>query len=159
VKSVYSDISFPEEALPVNSFPDSEMNSAVSSIVALRQAWLAAVKAADADRLAAMVTEDVVIVHGNGRCVCGREDMKTDLLMGFQRFMIDQKVSSAEVIVRGKWAFDIDEVESTLSPVQGGEPIDTRSKTVVVLAQQPDASWRVARVLGLLDSPPAPPQS
>jgi ketosteroid isomerase-like protein len=117
----------------VNGFSDSAMSSVVSSIVALREAWLAAVKAGDANRLAAIVTDDVVIVHGKDRCVCGRENVKPDFLKEFQRYAIDQKVSSTEVTVRGKWAFEIGEV---VSPLQGSEPIDARSKTVVVLAQQ-----------------------
>jgi ketosteroid isomerase-like protein len=41
-----------------------ESKSVVSRIAAVRQAWLDAVRAADAERLAAMVTEDVVVVHG-----------------------------------------------------------------------------------------------
>ena len=55
----------------VNSSPNSDIDSAVSKIAALREAWIAAVKASDADRLSSMVTDDVVVIHGNGRCVCG----------------------------------------------------------------------------------------
>jgi hypothetical protein len=52
----------------VNS-PDSSVDSDVSEIAAVWEAWLAAVKAADADRLAEMVTDDGVVVHANGRCM------------------------------------------------------------------------------------------
>ena len=135
----------------VNSSPNSDIDSAVSKIAALREAWIAAVKASDADRLSSMVTDDVVVVHGNGRCVCGKNELRADFLRGFEQFAIDQRVSSAEVIVRDKWAFEIGEVESTLTPISGGAQIRAHSRTVVVLARQSDASWRVARVLGLLD--------
>jgi len=93
----------------VNS-PESSIDSDVSKIAAVREAWLAAVKAGDADRLADMVTDDVVVVHGNGRCVCGKEELKADFLDGFGRFAIDQRVLSSEVVVRNKWAFEIGEV-------------------------------------------------
>jgi len=135
----------------VNSSPNPDIDSPVSRIAALREAWIAAVKACDADRLSAMVTDDVVVVHGNGRCVCGKDALKADFLRGFDRFAIAQRVSSADVIVRDKWAFEIGEVETTLTPVSGGTQILAHSTTVVVLVRQPDASWRVARVLGLLD--------
>jgi ketosteroid isomerase-like protein len=44
------------------------------------------VKANDADRLSAMVTDDVVVIHGNGRCLGGKDELKADFLKGFERF-------------------------------------------------------------------------
>jgi uncharacterized protein (TIGR02246 family) len=135
----------------VNNSPNSDTDSAISKIAALREAWIAAVKANDADRLSAMVTDDVVVVHGNGRCVSGKDDLRADFLKGFERFRIDQKVSSADVTFRDKCAFEIGEVESKLTPVLGGVQIHAHSRTVVVLLRQSDSSWKVARVLGLID--------
>lgn len=65
----------------MDTFPDPDSNTVTSSIAAVRQAWLDAVRAGDAERLAAMVTDDVVVVHGNGRCVHGRDELKTDFLI------------------------------------------------------------------------------
>jgi uncharacterized protein (TIGR02246 family) len=130
--------------------PQQEANPVASSIAAVRQGWLDAVRAADAKRLAAMVTDDVVVVHGNGRCVRSREELREDFLKGFEAFSIDQNVSNAEVVVRGGWTFEISEVESRLTPHRGGEVTHVRSTTVVALSQQPDGSWKVGRVLGLV---------
>ena len=134
----------------MDTFPQQETNPVVSSIAAVRQAWLDAVRAADAERLAAMVTDDVVVVHDNGRCVCGREELKEDFLKGFEAFSVEQDVSNAEVVVRGGWAFEISEVESRLTPRSGAEATHVRSTTVVALSQRPDGSWKVGRVLGLV---------
>jgi len=134
----------------MDTFPQQETNPVVSSIAAVRQAWLDAVRAADAERLAAMVTDDVVVVHDNGRCVCGREELKEDFLKGFEAFSIEQDVSSVEVVVRGGWAVEVSEVESRLIPHRGGEATHVHSATVVALRQQPDGSWKVGRVLGLV---------
>lgn len=57
--------------------PNSTIDPDASKIAAVREAWLAAVKAGDANRLAEMVTDDVVVVHGNGRCVGGKEEVKS----------------------------------------------------------------------------------
>jgi uncharacterized protein (TIGR02246 family) len=97
-----------------------DRDSAASSIAALRQAWLDAVKSADVERLASLVTDDVVVVHCNGRCVHGRDELKRDFFQAFDRFTIGQTVSSAEIVFRGRWAFEIAEVKSTLTPVRGG---------------------------------------
>jgi uncharacterized protein (TIGR02246 family) len=137
----------------VNTFPEPDGNTVVSSIAAVRQAWLVAVRTGDAEQLAAMVTDDVVVVHGNGRCIRGRDELKADFLKGFEAFSIEQNVSSAEVVVRGPWAFEISEVESRLTPRAGGASKHVLSTTLVALQRQPDGSWKVGRVLGLLNAP------
>jgi ketosteroid isomerase-like protein len=90
------------------------------------------VRAGDAERLAAMVTDDVVVVHGDGRCVQGRDELKTDFMKAFESFSIEHNVLSAEVFVRGRWAFEK----------------HVRSTAIVALKRQPDESWKVGRVLG-----------
>jgi len=134
----------------MHASPQQEPNPIASTIAAMRQAWLDAVTAADAGRVAALVTDDVVVVHGNGRCVCSREALREDFLKGLDAFSIEQSVSNSEVVVRGGWAFEISEVESRLTPRRGGQATHVRSTTVVALRQQPDGSWKVGRVLGLV---------
>jgi len=136
----------------VDTFPESDSHAVARAIAAVRQAWLDAVRAGDAARLADMVTDDVVVVHGDGRCLHGREDLKADFLKGFERFSMEQQVSAAEVVVRGAWAFEISLVESRLTPHSTGEAKHVHSTTVVGLNRQPDGSWKVGRVLGVLDS-------
>ena len=51
----------------MDTFPAPDSNSVASSVAAVRQAWLDAVRVGDVKRLAAMVTGNVVVVHGNGR--------------------------------------------------------------------------------------------
>jgi len=134
----------------VDAFPEQQAKSVMPCITALRQAWLDAVKASDAEQLADLVTDDVVVVHGNGRCVRGREELKEDFLKGFEAFSIEQDVSNPEVVVRGQWVFEISEVKSTLTPHRGGETRRFHSTTIVAFGQQPDGSWKVKRVLGLV---------
>ena len=77
----------------MDTFPAPDSNSVASSVAAARQAWLDAVKAGDVERLAAMVTDDVVVVHGNGRCLHGRDELRADFLKAFESFRIEQNVS------------------------------------------------------------------
>jgi uncharacterized protein (TIGR02246 family) len=136
----------------LDSFPNSDTDSDVSKIAALWKGWSAALKANDAIGLAAFVTDDVVVVHGNGRCVCGKEELQADILKSFERFDFDRRYSPAEVVVRDKWAIQICEVETALTSVRGGiQAHAADSRTVIVFARQPDSSWKVARVLILLD--------
>jgi uncharacterized protein (TIGR02246 family) len=121
-------------------------NSANLEITALREAWLAAVKSADVDRLASLVADDLVIVHGDGRYIRGRDEFKADFQKAFESFRIEQKVVDPEIRIRGDWAFEIANVESTLTPVRGGEAIHA----MVAMRRHPDGTWKVARVVGLV---------
>jgi uncharacterized protein (TIGR02246 family) len=102
----------------------------------VRETWLAAVRASDAEAIAALVTEDVVVVHGDGGCLRGREQLKADFLRAFQAVAIAQTVLSLQVTVPCDWAFEISEVESTLTPLHGGEPTHALTTTVVALRRQ-----------------------
>lgn len=84
----------------MNSSPELN-HDFLSCITAVRRARLDAVRAGDTDRLAALVTDDIVVIPGNGRCVDGKDELKADFLNGFRNFVIDQKVSEPEVIERG----------------------------------------------------------
>jgi ketosteroid isomerase-like protein len=135
----------------VTNSPKSDIASDFSKIAAVREEWIAAVKDSDVDRIVSMVTDDVVGVFGNGRCVSGKAELKAAFIGGFGRFDFERRVISAEVLVRDKWAFEIDELESKLTPVRGGSQIRARLKTIVVFERQPDTSWKVARLLDLPD--------
>lgn len=130
----------------------SAVNSIASSIATVREAWQDAVRKCDVEQLGRLVTDDVVVVHGNGRCVRGKDELTADFRKGFQASSIEQSVSSPEVVVRGHWAFEVSEVQSKLTR-QSGESTEVHSTTVVALRKQADGSWKVGRVLGLIDEP------
>ncbi len=123
----------------------------VAAIASVQKRWMNAVKVADVERLLAMVTDDIVVVHGNGRCLRGKDELRADFLCGFEAFSIHQSASPVEVVVRERWVFEISEINTELTPRSGGESKHVHSTTVTALHQQPDKSWRVARVLGLFD--------
>ena len=142
----------PQEGVVMGTSSKSDSDSASSSIAAVQQAWLEAIKAADVERLATLVTDDVVVVHGTGRCVRGRDELKMDLWNSFKAFFVEQSASTAGLVVRGSWALEIADVETKLTPRTGGERMVFHSTTVTALERQSDESWKVGRVLGVLDS-------
>ena len=125
-------------------------DSAIVEITTLREAWLAAVRNADCRRLASLVADDVIIVHGDGHCIRGKDEFEADFLKAFECFRIEQQVCDPNLTIRGNWAFEIAKVESTLTPVDGGEVTHMTTTTMVALRRQRDGTWKVARVVGLL---------
>ena len=134
-----------EEGVVMGTISKGDNSLLLESIDAVQQAWLDAIKAADVERLATLVTDDVVVVHGTGRCVRGRDELKMDLRNAFKAFSVEQSVSTAGLVVRGSWALEIADMETKLTPRSGGEGMLFHSTTVTALNRQPDGSWKIGR--------------
>ena len=136
----------------MSSSQKSGIESDKSKIAAVRHALNQAVKDSDASRLVALATNDVVVVLHNGRCMSGKSEFESFFLHAFERWDLEGTVLSSEVMVRDKWAIEIDEVQGTRAPLAGaGAPMHTHFEAVFVFARQSDASWKVARVIELPD--------
>jgi uncharacterized protein (TIGR02246 family) len=132
----------------VSSWADQE------DIVAIRAAaarWVRAIDQADVNALAGLMTEEIVVVHGNGRCLTGREAVLADFAASFTRRRVMQQVSHDETTVSGRWALDRSHVETTGVPVAGGEARRFVSHTWTIPRFQPSHGWRLARVIGVLE--------
>jgi ketosteroid isomerase-like protein len=121
----------------------------ISRIAAVRAAWISAVKASDINGLIALATDDIVVVNGNGKAATGLDALRADLTYGFGLFDVELRDSSAEIIVHDSWAIEFCEMDRMVSAVKSGAPVQTHSRIIAVFARQADASWKVARVIGL----------
>lgn len=121
----------------------------ISKIAAVRAAWIRAVEASDINGLIALATDDIVVLHTNGRIAIGVDAVRGDLKHDFGLFDVEPRDSSAEIVVHDKWAIEFCNVDQMVSGVKRGIGIQTHSGIVAVFSRQPDASWKVARVIGL----------
>ena len=112
--------------------------------------WTAAVEAGDIETLGRLMTEDIVVIHGNGRMVCGRDALMNDTARSLKDFSVRQTVESEETIVAGEWAFDRAKVHTVISTREGGETKQFDSRTVTLLRKHSEGEWRVARVIGVI---------
>jgi ketosteroid isomerase-like protein len=120
-----------------------------AKIAAIRAAWINAVEASDIDRLVALATDDIVIVYENGQTSIGTEAMRSHLTHDFAFFDVEERDCSAEIIVHDRWAIEFCEVDQTFSTVKEGAGVRSHSRIIAVFSRQPDAAWKVARVIGL----------
>jgi ketosteroid isomerase-like protein len=97
-----------------------------------------------------LVTDDVIVVHGDGRCIRGRNELKADFQAAFEPFRIDQRVHNPEVVIRGDWHSKSPRGNHTHS-VRDGEKIHAITMTMVAMRWRLDGAWKVARVVGLPD--------
>jgi len=131
-------------------------NSLDGEIQEIRRAadcWTAAVEAGDVERLGQLMTEDVVVIHGNGRMVCGREAVMSDFARSFEDFSVQQTVESEETVVAGEWAFDRAKVHTTINSRRSSDTKQFESRSVTILKKQGGLGWCVARVIGVICQP------
>jgi len=122
-------------------------------IEAIRHAatrWTAAVEAGDIEALGRLMTEDIVVIHGNGRMVCGKEAVMNDFARSLEEFSVQQTVESEETTVAGEWAFDRAKVHTAIRSRKGGDAKQFDSRSVTILRKETGVGWRVARVIGVI---------
>lgn len=139
----------PAQEVTVNRSANLGRDLEVYKIAAVRAAWISAVKASDIDGLIALATDDIVVVHANGKTAIGIDALRANLTHDFGLFDVEPRDSSAQIIVHDSWAIEFCEVDRMVSAVKSGRRVQTHSKIIAVFSRQSDASWKVARVVGL----------
>jgi uncharacterized protein (TIGR02246 family) len=117
--------------------------------VALR--WTTAVEAGNVEQLGRLMSDDIIVIHGNGRTVSGREAVMADFAHSFESFCLKQSVESEETVIAGDWAFDRARVHTTISPLKGGDTKEIDSRTLTILRKEGPRGWCVARSIGVID--------
>ena len=131
------------------------MGSFDAEVQGIRQVatrWTAAVKAGDIEQLGQLMTDDIVVIHGNGRVLTGKKAVIDDLTHSLQDFSVKQTVEPQETIVAGEWAFDRSNIHTAISArKRGGDTKQFDSKTVTILRKENRLGWCVARAIGVID--------
>jgi ketosteroid isomerase-like protein len=81
----------------ITSSPDEE----VQEIHRVAVGWRAAVEAGDIGALGRPMTEDIVVIHGNGRLACGKEAVMSDFARSLRDFSVQQRVETGQHVVVG----------------------------------------------------------
>lgn len=123
-----------------------------STIVrAIGATWARAVDRADLSTLADLMAADIIVVHGSGRCVRGRDTVLADLASTFKDVHVKQDLQPEETIVAGSWAFDRSRVQTTMVWTRSGKTQRFASHAWTILRKDAVRGWCVARVIGVVD--------
>jgi ketosteroid isomerase-like protein len=129
---------------------DSWTVAEVNEICQVSLRWAKAVASANVNELGELMTEDIVVVHGDGRTILRREAVMMDFAHGFERFRIEQTLVPEETFVAGTYAFDRAKVQSSLFDRVTGEKREVASETFTILRKEELNRWRVARSIGVV---------
>jgi uncharacterized protein (TIGR02246 family) len=129
--------------MPINPFE-------VSQIRHVSQRWTDAMALGDVEQLRQLMTEDVVVVQGNGQTLGGKEAVAVHLARSFVDYRIQQRVEPEETIAANEWAFERARVHTTVTPRRGGRSRQFHSVTLTILRND-GQGWRVARTIGVVE--------
>ncbi len=144
--------SLPEEPQPTTE-DTTEVD--VEAINDLRAEYFSAANAADVEALLAVWANDGVSMPPNQPAVTGKEAIRSLWQERFDQNTYDITFTSDESVVSGDWAFVRGITTGTLTPKAGGEPNETKVKSIALYQRQVDGSWKTARVIYSSDNPPA----
>src|SRR5262245_48757802 len=126
------------------------MSSDADQIRRLMATWHSASKAGDVDTVLSLMTDDVVFL------VPGRAPMRKAEFAAASRApagksmpKIDGSSEMQEIQVAGDWAFMWTKLSVTVTPSDGGEPIERAGHTLTVL-RKINGQWLLARDANLL---------
>jgi len=133
----------------------------MKAIAALRDAYVAAFNAEDADKTAALFATDGLYMADNAQQVIGRDkirDRYREIMTGMDS---DIQLKAEETVVNGDWGF---ERGQTWTHIMAKDPksalpmIMDQGKYLVVFKKQADNSWLLSRVMSNsnIGLPPAP---
>ncbi len=107
----------------------------------------AANNAADTLGWIALFEEGAVYMPPGGLEVTTRAGLLEVAAAGFGPYAADIRITPAEIVISGAWAFARSYVTGTVTPRAGGEAIPVDVKQLVIYHRQPDGSWRIARLI------------
>ena len=126
----------------------------VAAVDQVRQQYSIAYNAGDVAALAALYTDDAVLLPPNEVTLTGKDAIRSMYEVTFNQFTGEHSTTSQEIEVAGDWAFGQGAFRVTFTPKDGGEPVDQEGKYIVICQRQPDGSWKIARLIWNNSIPP-----
>ena len=129
----------------------------VAAIEALADQYIASVASGDASALAALFTDDAVLMPPEAPVATGKEGVNSYYQPTFDQFTNRLTVSGDETQLLGDWAFRRGSYTVTRTPKAGGNSTEAGGKWLSICKRQPDGSWKIARHIWNWPAPPPLP--
>lgn len=129
-----------------------------AAIRAILDSATAAHAAGDAQRLAALFTDDAVFMRDGDTAISGRAALEGYIGSVFAANVSTAAIRPVEIQVSGDWAFARTSVSGALTPKDGRPPVQFDLKEIAIYRRQADGRWKVARLIGNGNRPAAPPR-
>ena len=134
-------------AVACSSVPHATTADQRERLDRIRRETEAAENESSVERMRVHMAEDVVMMAPNMPAVTGAANAGQAMRQFFAAFDVQIQYTSSEIVVAGDWAFDRGVYRQTLTPRQGGTPLQETGKYLWVYRRTPEGSWKQARVI------------
>lgn len=124
--------------------------AAEEMIAAANERLLEAYLARDLERWLAGFAEDVVLMPPEAMMIVGLDALREASRIQFERlaeYEVEIEGEEAEIVVAGDWAYSRADFEARYQPLDGGEPIVDRGRSLAIWERQPGGEWLISRYM------------
>jgi uncharacterized protein (TIGR02246 family) len=123
---------------------DSQAEAEVA-IADFNRQYLAAINTGDIDALAALTTDDHMMISSGGAPMSGKQALVDAMTGAFERFNFDESWTPIETIASGELAYQRGTFIVNATPKAGGEPVRQAGNFLRIYRRQPDGAWFMTR--------------
>ena len=118
---------------------------ALASIAEFNRQYLEAINTADIDALAALTTDDHMMISSGGTPLAGKQALVDAMTGAFERFTFSDSWKPEETVVSGDLAYQRGTFIVIATPNSGGDASATVGNFLRIYRRQPDGRWFMVR--------------
>lgn len=122
-----------------------DQSLALAAIAEFNRQYLLAINEGDIDALAALTTDDHMMISSGGAPLAGKAALVTAMTGAFERFDFDESWVPEETVVSGDLAYQRGTFEVIATPKAGGEVSATAGNFLRIYRRQSDGAWFMVR--------------
>ena len=117
------------------------------------EAYVEAINSNDADKLLAVLTDDIVYIAPNSPAIVGKAEVAPWVAGYFAAYATHWEKTTLEFVVSGDWAFERYAYWVVDTPRAGGDAVTDSGNGINIYHRDADGVWRVARDAWATDQP------
>jgi uncharacterized protein (TIGR02246 family) len=124
--------------------PNTEAED-MASIAEFNRQYLEAINTGDIDTLAALTTEDHMMISSGGTPLSGKQALVDAMTGAFERLSFSESWKPEETVVSGDLAYQRGTFIVIATPKSGGDASATVGNFLRIYRRQPDGRWLMVR--------------
>jgi uncharacterized protein (TIGR02246 family) len=126
--------------------PDADSQAeAEAAIAEFNRQYLEAINTGDIDALAALTTEDHMMIASGGEPTRGKQALVDAMTGAFERFNFAESWTPEETVASGDVAYQRGTFVVNATPKAGGEAVRMTGNFLRIYRRQPDGRWLMTR--------------